>query len=565
MCSRGTDNKWTTPDQSEEEKTCTKRTTVYDTLVSVTETIRTTSRTRRVTTTSTVYTTRFPRVGCSVTKTATTTTGTTTVSCRAQTEAKPTREVIRVEKYSAVPTAWHKPIPQRATGDGIIDATSPLVEPRSSLHQKRAPCDIVNDYYLLIPWNPFDASLLDQLVENYRYRDGGAGPFMKLPYTKIAAPSHQGFTGGWFFEFITVELRSKFIESPYRQKVRLFCHPHVFETTKRTMLTWHHQVRFIGAVVGDRAENRGSGSTASPGSVKRGSAEDETSSSSRRRAARHDGSRKGLRDSGPGHNGTAQSLLRRALAQSKSWELSAISVPPKELWEDNKAWYNAATGIYNATYHASAGARQQVYMYDSGVPWLTHSEFAANPPELIGMAQYGGRVQAEQVQENHVSQMAARIVGRELGVAKHAKLWAIGTLDPGAETETTLLGVFRMMEAFVRILEHVASKGWGTSSVLTTSFGITPSAERQANPRDVLEALRGIIGTFSLALGSGGHPRLTSRSQCVRRAGKPGRGPRVGGWQQWQRGASVKPLPKLDCRSQGCRGCNHPGRREGLV
>jgi hypothetical protein len=197
---------------------------VYDTLESVTETIRTTSRTRRITTTSTVYSTRIPRVGCSVTKTASTTTGTTTLSCNAENypEPEPTGVVIGLEgEDSAVPTPWPKPIPQRATDGGIINATSLLAESRSSLHQKRAPCDIIRQKILVIPWNPFDAGLLDQLVESYRYKINGVGDPIKLPSTKIAAPSHKGFIGGWFFEFITFELKEKLEQTPYKEKVRL--------------------------------------------------------------------------------------------------------------------------------------------------------------------------------------------------------------------------------------------------------------------------------------------------------------------------------------------------------
>ena len=58
-------------------------------------------------------------------------------------------------------------------------------------------------------------------MENYKYKIDGVGDPIKLPSTKIAAPSHQGFTGGWFFEFITVELKSQLQQTPYKEKVRL--------------------------------------------------------------------------------------------------------------------------------------------------------------------------------------------------------------------------------------------------------------------------------------------------------------------------------------------------------
>lgn len=308
-------------------------------------------------------------------------------------------------------------------------------------------------------------------------------------------------------------------------------------------------------------DGSGSGSGSGSDSFEGASFQDESPSSPQRREARHGPGMKGLRDSGPDNDGMARPLLPRVLDQSKTWELSAISVPPGELWEGNEAWLDTALSKYSARYHASAGAGQQVYMYDHGVPWATHSEFAANRPEVIPLARYGGRKGDAQSTSNHASNIAARLVGRELGVAKRAKVWAFGISDPGSDEKLTLLGGFRAMEAYVRILEHVASNGWGTRSVFTTSssFGSLQSAH------PLWEAVRNIMGTFAPALRSGGHHRLTSRSQCVRRAGKSGRCPHAVGGQRWQREAPLSQFSPLDGRSRGYRGCGHQGRRGGLV
>src|SRR5437870_698831 len=89
---RGTDNKWTTPSPEDDKKTCTTPTTVYDTLVSVTQTVYTTFWSRRATRTSTVYSTQFPRVGCDVTKIASTTAATTTSCLGSQLTIEPEPE-----------------------------------------------------------------------------------------------------------------------------------------------------------------------------------------------------------------------------------------------------------------------------------------------------------------------------------------------------------------------------------------------------------------------------------------------------------------------------------------
>lgn len=465
--------------------------TVYDTLELVTVTIRTTLRTRRITSTSTISSTQLPRKGCSITKTASSTTRTTTASCSAESDAAPTTTVtIPMVADSVMPTPWPEPIPQRATDGGIVNATRPLAEQRSLPHQKRVPlCDIIFKYYLLIPQSPFDTKELNRLVENYWYRHGDVGLPIRLPFTKIWAPSHGGFTGGWFFEFVTRDFVAQLKKDVYKTEVRVY--PRAPYGLGR--LTWYrYKLRVLmGLDHGDR----------DPKADRNADSSSDSSSGSDSGSGSDDGSSSGSDDgSDAGSDESAQPPLRRVPDQSLTWDLSAVSVPPGELWEGNEAWHEAGTGKYSAIYHANAGHKQQVYMYDRGVPWVAHSEFALNRPEVMPMGRYGGRGRAETQENDHASQIAARVVGRELGVAKRAKLWAIGNVDTGAGLKgDTVLATFRVMEAYVRILEHVASNGWGTRSVFTTSTGI--GDVQSIHP--VWEAMRNIMGTFPSSFSTG--------------------------------------------------------------
>lgn len=335
---------------------------------------------------------------------------------------------------------------------------------------------------MLIPRNPFDTKELNRLVENYWYRHGDVGLPIRLPFTKIWAPSHGGFTGGWFFEFVTRDFVAQLKKDVYKTEVRVY--PRAPYGLGR--LTWYrYKLRVLMDLDhGDR----------DPKADRNADSSSDSSSGSDSGSGSDDGSSSGSDDgSDAGSDESAQPPLRRVPDQSLTWDLSAVSVPPGELWEGNEAWHEAGRGKYSAIYHANAGHKQQVYMYDRGVPWVAHSEFALNRPEVMPMGRYGGRGRAETQEDDHASQIAARVVGTELGVAKRAKLWAIGNVDTGAGLKgDTVLATFRIMEAYVRILEHVASNGWGTRSVFTTSTGI--GSATYIHP--VWEAMRNIMGTF---------------------------------------------------------------------
>lgn len=89
------------------------------------------------------------------------------------------------------------------------------------------------------------------------------------------------------------------------------------------------------------------------------------------------------------------------------------------------------------------------------------------------MAAYGPRTDpdADMIEDYHASLVAAAVVGRQLGVAKRATVWA-GTYHWTGAYEGGMwpLGMFRMLELFVKILERVSREGLGESSVINMSF-----------------------------------------------------------------------------------------------
>lgn len=75
------------------------------------------------------------------------------------------------------------------------------------------------------------------------------------------------------------------------------------------------------------------------------------------------------------------------------------------------------------------------------------------------------------IEDSHTSLVAAAVVGRQLGVAKQATVWAGAYHWTGAyEGEVWPLGMFHMLELFVNILERVSREGLGESSVINISF-----------------------------------------------------------------------------------------------
>lgn len=208
MSRRGTDNKWTTPDPDEEKKTCSQSSTVYDIIVSVTEVVYTMASTTS-TSTSTVYSTELPRAGCDLTDIASSTTATTTAA-------------YSFSQYPA-PTSSSNHI--GSLDEAVIDLATDAKQGISGHNTttrftKRDDCNEAPYYYhLLLPKDPFDVAILDDLFLGYLYQDA-AGNSRRIPYTKIWAPSHGGFTGGWFFEYIPNELKGQLKAPPLSDKVR---------------------------------------------------------------------------------------------------------------------------------------------------------------------------------------------------------------------------------------------------------------------------------------------------------------------------------------------------------
>lgn len=90
------------------------------------------------------------------------------------------------------------------------------------------------------------------------------------------------------------------------------------------------------------------------------------------------------------------------------------------------------------------------------------------------MSAYGPRTSTDIPEAFHASMVAAKIIGKQLGTAKEATLWVASSSWNGRRTDTVVaLEVFRNLEAYVNILEHIASHGWARSSVLSTSCGLS--------------------------------------------------------------------------------------------
>ena len=194
-------------------------------MVSVTEVVYTISSTTSIST-STVYSTELPRAGCDLNNTASATTATGTAECSAGNRPAPTREIVGTEQDDAVPV-YETALTSRAVSKPAKEATVDLnkdtqqtasVDNTTAKVQRRNGCEIDSYMSLVIPKDPFDVKILHELISGYKYKDS-EGNEASIPWTKVWAPSHQGFTGGWFLEHSTDELNKMLKEGPYSEKV----------------------------------------------------------------------------------------------------------------------------------------------------------------------------------------------------------------------------------------------------------------------------------------------------------------------------------------------------------
>ena len=431
---RGKDNKWTTPDPQEEAKKCTRTSTIYDTMVSVTEVVYTTSRTTS-TSTSTVLSTRLPRFGCDVTETGSSTTATSTAVCKTAAFTLPTGILTAPadERSSDAAVNW------AASEVGQSNATTPPLRRRANPFEGWA--------MIIIPKKPLDTEALDGLLSGYKYKDDN-GVEQQLKYTKIWAPHHHGFTGGWHLDTFLPCLHGELNSDAYKDKWRIAAP--VAPDYKRD-----NPIEGPPPPVRPKLKNQRSPMT------------------SRRKAA------------------TAQRLAKRTIDDSYSWEMSAVSVPGGMGWKTNPLFFDPETDLYNQMYHSSAGAGQDVYVYEThGVAWPNHAQFSHNKPDnFIIMADYGNRKGTVPVEDEggHAANVVAKVISKELGTAKMAKVWSASDSFENMEWGWfRIMTFFRQMESFVNILENVAKEGKGDSSVINISshVSVEPSAaKQQAEPQ----------------------------------------------------------------------------------
>lgn len=211
---RGNDNKWTTPRQEQDRtsSSCQHSTTVYDTIVSVTQVVRADPQHRTTRTeTSTVVSTQVPRSGCAdhEAPASTSTTATTkTLTCPADTLQTETVDVQFVS--NAVIRG------KEAEADVDVDVESADLSANISTFsgelftREDNPVDCVfSTPVIIIPRDPSDTFDIEMLLLMFQFQAPGDDRMRSLIYTTISAPSHF-FTVAYYLDFTTRGLRSKF-------------------------------------------------------------------------------------------------------------------------------------------------------------------------------------------------------------------------------------------------------------------------------------------------------------------------------------------------------------------
>ncbi|CAK7230756.1 hypothetical protein SEUCBS140593_007695 [Sporothrix eucalyptigena] len=188
---RGNDNKWTTPQQDDQTNSCAHSTTVYDTVVSVQATVTASGRSTW-TTSSTILSTRIPRSGCNLQPTATTS-ATATINTDCPHAAGIYVAPSKTSEYESGSEAssYH------GSGTGSD----------SSRRKRRAEDDLdcwFDHFGIVIPEDPFNSDDVDRLLNDYKAN-------RHLQFTKIWAPSHRGFTAGYFLEDATPRLENELL------------------------------------------------------------------------------------------------------------------------------------------------------------------------------------------------------------------------------------------------------------------------------------------------------------------------------------------------------------------
>jgi len=147
--------------------------------------------------------------------------------------------------------------------------------------RKRDEPDVDDGNLILIPKNPFDFVAIDQVISRWREYKDAKGIMKQLQFTKIHAPSHRGFTAGYFFDTMPRCLYNDLQQPQVAAKHRL-----------------------LAKVTPDNAASR-----------------QQFSSNADRK------------ESVATSNNSTERLHRRLTRSQKPWELSAISVPWGIRWK----------------------------------------------------------------------------------------------------------------------------------------------------------------------------------------------------------------------------------------
>lgn len=250
----GKGNKWTTPQSDQEDNTasCRHSTTVYDRIISVTETVHV-SRRVRTTSASTVFSTQIPRAGCDLRASSPSTTATATTT----TAISMCSQHVLPSKIVTARMRELGPLPRRTENskDGVSANISVVEnsnknqsenesENQNEIHDKNGTSQnslqmwvlptppesnehlldcFLDVYFIIIPSNPFNVAKLDELLSTFRYINDvdPEGEIKGLEYKKISAPSHRGFTAGYFLQFHTERLLQELSKPDNKQMVSI--------------------------------------------------------------------------------------------------------------------------------------------------------------------------------------------------------------------------------------------------------------------------------------------------------------------------------------------------------
>ncbi|KAL1896124.1 hypothetical protein Sste5346_004866 [Sporothrix stenoceras] len=190
ILTRGNDNKWTTPQKNDQTESCARRTTVYDTAVSVQATVTTSGRST-YTSTSTVMSTRIPRTGCNLQPTET---ATSTVLNNPDCPHVTGMVVFPPKKR-------HK----YSDEEGPPARLKPKPKPKREADANPDNLDCwFGQYCIVIPEDPFSVGDIDRVLDDFKAN-------RQLKFTKAWAPSHSGFTAGYFLEDATRRLENELL------------------------------------------------------------------------------------------------------------------------------------------------------------------------------------------------------------------------------------------------------------------------------------------------------------------------------------------------------------------